>query len=495
VFSVLIIVICTHYVCSPLSTLHLGGGQTTYFGPVDRDILRSIFLEEGVDAEKEDSGSIADLVMNQVVSSMEDSAVSRFKQSPTNLYLTKELDAIKTNAVSIGDRESTLKEFLPTEKYSTSRLYQLRIIANRRRKLIFRNSMTYARGVIAIVFGVIVGSLFSALQQDTIGALGRSGYIFLCAFLVLMLSAAVTIPDGFRQRSTLFKHRDAEFYSGRMAHIVQVVLDLPLSILEATLIATISYWWVGMTPGANHFFFFLGTLIGLECVGQAFARVLCAVSRTQVAANVTSSLCILLFATVGGFMPAYSTITWVLRWLSWLTPVAYAFEGMMINQFDGTSFFGLVIVDKDGTSNIGNVDGTKYLSSQSLPRSQWGTNTQVKIFDCLMLFVFAMALDIIASYYQESSRDWYFNNIRRRRATVARSKEEKELSGDAKLDENGDTEAQVKSGEGSMGPEHLQSRISAILSILGSQTLAVSLDALFVALFSAPHWQRLPARA
>lgn len=154
-------------------------------------------------------------------------------------------------------------------------------------------------------------------------------------------------------------------------------------------------------------------------------------------------------------MPAYSTITWVLRWLSWLTPVAYAFEGMMINQFDGTSFFGLVIVDKDGTSNIGNVDGTKYLSSQSLPRSQWGNNTQVKIFNCLMLFVFAMALDIIAAYYQESSRDWYFNNIRRSRATVARSKEEKELSGDAKLDENGDTEAQVKSGEGSMGPESL----------------------------------------
>lgn len=425
-------------------------GQTTYFGPVDRCTLQSIFLEEGVDAEKVDSGGIADLVMSQTTSLVEDSVVSRFKTSPTNLHLTKEMNIIKANAVSLNDRESVLKEFLPAEKYSTSRLYQLRIIASRRRKLILRNSMTYARSIIAIVFGVIVGSLFAALQDDTIGALGRSGYIFLSSFLVLMLSSAVTIPDGFRQRITLFKHRDSVFYSGRMAYVVQVMMDLPLSILEATLIASISYWWVGMTPGADHFFFFLGTLIGLECVGQAFARFLCAVSRTQVSANVASSLCILLFATVGGFMPAYSTISWVLRWLSWITPVAYAFEGMMINQFDGTSFFGLVIVDKDGTSTVGNVDGRKYLSSQSLPRSQWGTNTEIKIFDCLMLFVFAIVLDMIAMYFQESSRDWYFNKIRRSRATVARSTDEEDKSFDELVESN--TEAQVKIGDGSMGP-------------------------------------------
>lgn len=81
-----------------------------------------------------------------------------------------------------------------------------------------------------------------------------------------------------------------------------------------------------MTPGANHFFLFLFALIGLESFGQAFGRVLCALSRTQVSANVASSLLILLFATVGGFMPTYDSIPWILRWLSWLTPVAYAFE-------------------------------------------------------------------------------------------------------------------------------------------------------------------------
>lgn len=427
-------------------------GQPSYFGPVDRQKLREVFVDG--DASK-DSGSIADLVMNQAMSkaslnepnTKEEKASNVYLNSDLYLQLTKEIANIRAEAPPIQDREAALNALLPDSMYSTSRWHQLQIIASRRKKLIMRNSMTYARVVIAIIFGAIVGSLFSTLKQDTVGALGRSGYIFLSSFLVLMLSSAVTLPDGFRQRITLFKHRNAEFYSGTVAYIVQMAMDLPLSIIEATLIASISYFWVDMTPGANHFFLFLFTLIGLECVGQAFGRVLCALSRTQVSANVTSSLCILLFATVGGFMPAYGSVTWLLRWLSWITPVAYAFEAMMINQFDGTTFFGLVIVNENGTSTTGSVDGTNYLNSQSLPRSQWTSNNGIMIFDVIMLFIIAIVLDVIGMHFQERTRQWYFNQIRRPRATVARTtvSESCVSNADASVD-NRDPEVQADGG-------------------------------------------------
>lgn len=297
-------------------------GQPAYFGPVNREKLRKVFIGDA-DPNEADAGSIADLVL-----SIKDAnnKTEPFLESEMHRDLIKKIGDVRSAAPAVEDREASLEALLPNTKYSTSGWYQLQIITNRRLKLILRNTMTYARVVIAIVFGLVVGSLFSALNNDTIGALGKTGYIFLSSFLVLMLSAAVTIPDGFRQRITLFKHRNAGFYSGRIAYLVQWALDMPLSVIEATIIASISYFWIGMTPGSNHFFLFLFALIGLECVGQAFARVLCAVSRTQVSANVSSSLFILLFATVGGFMPTYDSITWVLRWLSWITPVAYAFE-------------------------------------------------------------------------------------------------------------------------------------------------------------------------
>jgi ABC-type multidrug transport system permease subunit len=110
-------------------------------------------------------------------------------------------------------------------------------------------------------------------------------------------------------------------------------MDIPLSVLEAVFLASISYFWVDMKPRANSFFYFLACLIGLEFVGQAFGRLFCVLFRKQVSANAMSTVVIIGWGTVAGFMPSYGGIPPILQWLSWVTPVAYSFEGMMLNEF------------------------------------------------------------------------------------------------------------------------------------------------------------------
>lgn len=83
-------------------------------------------------------------------------------------------------------------------------------------------------------------------RADIFFGLLQNGYIFLHCFIVLMLSAAVTLPSCFRERSTLFKHRSAEFYDSKSSYIALLLTDMPLSLLEACLLAVISYFWVGM---------------------------------------------------------------------------------------------------------------------------------------------------------------------------------------------------------------------------------------------------------
>eukprot|EP00978_Attheya_sp_CCMP212_P043255 scaffold279116_cov54-Attheya_sp.AAC.1 len=393
-------------------------GEQAYFGPVDRTILREIFLGPTADA-REDSGSIADLVLKKGLSgsfSGEDSVVKRFAESPVGDDLALNLARIRASAPPARDRD--LDSLLPDKKYSTGRWYQLKIISARRRKLIFRNSVTYSRIAIAIVFGVIIGSLFSSLKNDAIGSLARTGYLFLNSFLVLMLSAAVTIPSSFRERVTLFKLRSAEFFSGRVFYIAQVLTDAPLSILEAILLSSISYYWVDMNSGANHFFYFLGTMIGLECVGQALGRLLCALFRKQVTANACSSVAILLCGTVGGFMPAYGSIPTILRWFSWFTPVSYAFEGMMINEFYGRELSGVIIGTEEGDVSLASISGSAWLSNFDLPRQSFASANSIKIFDLGMLFVFALVYDLLGLYFIERTREWYHNQTRRPQATV-----------------------------------------------------------------------------
>lgn len=91
----------------------------------------------------------------------------------------------------------------------------------------------------------------------------------------------------------------------------------------------------------------------------------------------------------------------------------------MINEFDGETFHGVVIVNENvGSTTIGTVQGTKYLAAQSLPRATWSSNQGIMAFDILVLFIFAFLLNMAGLHFQEKSRSWYFNQIRRPRANV-----------------------------------------------------------------------------
>jgi ABC-type multidrug transport system ATPase subunit len=258
-------------------------GELAYFGPVDRPVLTSMFnpTKDGSLTGVEYDGSIADLVEDYIVQpnadDLEKTIQQRYTTSKTFQDVVGTLGEIRTATLPEGDHD--IADLLPSSKYSTHGWYQLTVLMARRIKLIMRNTVTWTRIIIALTFGVIIGSLFSELTQGIVGALGRTGYLFLNCFLVLMLSAAVTIPSSFRERVTLFKHRSAEFYSGRIAYFVQIITDMPLSLLEAVLLSAVSYFWVDMRTGPGPFFYFMGTLIGLEFVGQALGRLLCALLR------------------------------------------------------------------------------------------------------------------------------------------------------------------------------------------------------------------------
>jgi len=423
-------------------------GGLNYFGPIDREQLESVFLgSSSADAK----GSICDLVLHPeatddsdpelnlpskeefkvsdtTASSKEDSALpnepfkveravrQRFGKSPASAELIERLNDIRWQAPPAHEFNDRIQEILPKNKYACDWKDQFKYIYKRRTKLVLRNAITYTRSAIAIFFGVIIGSLFGDLGFGLSGSLSRTGYMFLNCFLVLMLSAAITIPSTFRERVTLYKHRSAEFYSGRVAYFTQMMMDMPLSIFEASLLASTSYFWVDMNPGATHFFYFLGALIGLEFCGQALGRLLCATSRKQIFANIMSTIVILVFGTVAGFMPSYADIPPILQWLSWVTPASYAFEGVMINEFSGRTFGASA---SSGSSAL-SFSGEAWLSGfASMPRVNWATPTGIKLFNLFMLFVFSLVFDFLGCYYVEQNREGYFNTSRTSQETAS----------------------------------------------------------------------------
>jgi hypothetical protein len=147
-------------------------GKLAYFGPVNRDLIRDVFLGKDSDPSL-DSGSICDLILNSSDAPHEAAVMERFKASPTYTAMDKDLKEYTKAMPGRG-----IQTFLPESKYASSFLHQARVIGRRRLIMTKRNPSTYFRIIIAVVFGVIIGSLFSVLKFDFAGSLARSAYMF-----------------------------------------------------------------------------------------------------------------------------------------------------------------------------------------------------------------------------------------------------------------------------------------------------------------------------
>ena len=152
----------------------------------------------------------------------------------------------------------------------------------------------------------------------------------------------------------------------------------------------------------------------MELVGLSLGRLFCAVSRTQVLAKSVVSVATLLFSTVAGFMPKYGQIPRILRWLSWLSPPAYGFEALAINEYVGRELsFGLVSRGALNTE-ISYIPGERWLDTLQIPRVGWSDSLQtIKITNVIILIILGLVIDLVGFSFMERGRRNFFSQIRR----------------------------------------------------------------------------------
>jgi hypothetical protein len=177
-------------------------GGMSYFGPVDRTVLREIFTlgstnssssggttsstanddpesnrnknDENGNSSSSSSSSIADLVLEASLDKTgrsEDEIKRRYMYSPTAQLVTTAITQLR---VQIAKGTSIYDCITPTESnYPNTFHYRFQLIIGRRIKLITRNSVTWTRMIIAILFGLVIGSLFAKSPNTLGGALSK----------------------------------------------------------------------------------------------------------------------------------------------------------------------------------------------------------------------------------------------------------------------------------------------------------------------------------
>lgn len=265
------------------------------------------------------------------------------------------------------------------------------------------------------IISIILGSMFYNMPDDTSSFFGR-GVLLFFTILTNTLLASFEGVQLWEHRPIVEKQHQFAFYHRSAEAVASMLCDLPNKILLTAGFNIPFYFLANMrrTPAA-FLTFYLFAFVSL-LTGSMLYRTIGAMSRTLTASIAPGSDFILLLVIYTGFvLPIPSMHPW-LRWFGYINPVGYAFESLMINEFDGRQFpcvsfipEGLSYVEAmpnqkmcsvtGATAGANFVDGASYLSTtfQYYPEHLWRNLGVLFAFMVFLCCLYLLATECLST--------------------------------------------------------------------------------------------------
>ncbi|KIX08400.1 uncharacterized protein Z518_03056 [Rhinocladiella mackenziei CBS 650.93] len=195
---------------------------------------------------------------------------------------------------------------------------------------------------IAVIFSqiaqaLIIGSVFYGTPVST-GSFFSKGSVLFFAVLLSALQSIVEINTLYAQRPIVAKHKSYAFYHPFTEAVAGIVADLPIKFCTATVFNIILYFLAGLRTEPSQFFiFFLFNFMAMLTMSAIF-RCTAAVTKTVSAALAIAGIMVLWIVIYTGFSIQRSYMHPWFEWTSWINPVAYAFEALLVNEVHGREF-------------------------------------------------------------------------------------------------------------------------------------------------------------
>lgn len=198
-------------------------------------------------------------------------------------------------------------------------------------------SMTLTSIIGNIVMSLIISSVFFNLPNTTASFFSRGSLLF---FAILMngFASSLEILTLWQQRPIVEKHDKYALYHPSAEAISSMIVDLPSKITVGIIFNLILYFMTNLRRTPAHFFIFLLFSFSTTLTMSNIFRTIGATSRTLAQALVPSAIFMLSLIIYTGFtIPVRDMRPWF-KWISYINPIQYAFESLMINEFHDRRF-------------------------------------------------------------------------------------------------------------------------------------------------------------
>ncbi|RDW58343.1 hypothetical protein BP5796_12273 [Coleophoma crateriformis] len=331
--------------------LVLDEGYRTYYGP--RALARKYFEDLGFMCPP--GANIADFLTSVTVPTERkikpgfEGSVPTTAQQLSDLYLQSPISkmmesevlpisafAEDTAMVKTIYRDEQPKHSTPLQSSYKVGLYHQTIACVIRQFQIYMGDIQslIMQQVSALIFSLIAGSLYYNLPQTSAGTFTRSGALYF-PIVIFNITAMSEVVASFMGRPILARHRDFSLYRPTAYVIARMITDIPLTLLQSTIFSLIYYFMCGFQIGAGKFFtFWLFCSIGGLVMTQMYRFIGSAFVSFDNAAKL-SGFWTTVFNVYGGYFIPFQTMHPWFKWLFWLSPAAYEYEGLMVNEFGG----------------------------------------------------------------------------------------------------------------------------------------------------------------
>ncbi|KAJ7621201.1 ATP binding cassette transporter [Roridomyces roridus] len=410
-------------------------GRQIYFGPCDR--AKAFFVTRGFYCP--DRQTTADF-LTSLTSNLErrvqpgwegrtpttaDQFERMWKESAEYRFLLREIDEYNAQYPLGGESLEKFQESRraqqsarqrPTSPYTLSYIEQVNLCLWRGFQRLRGNPEITITALLGnIITALVVGSVFYNLKHNTASFFSRGALLFFC-LLTAAFGSALEMLTLYAQRPIVEKHTRYAFYRPSAEAFASMLTDIPNKIANAIVITLTYYFLTNLRREPSAYFFFLLISFSLTLTMSMFFRFVASASRTLSQALAPAAVMILAFIIYSGFViPIHEMHGWA-RWINYVDPIGYAFESLMVNEFDGQQFpcssfvpSGPSYPNATGTNHVcttvGSVAGSSFVSGTAfivesyryLPEHRWRNLGILLAMGVFLMVVYLLAAEYITA--------------------------------------------------------------------------------------------------
>jgi len=272
----------------------------------------------------------------------------RWRESQHYSALQAEMNQYRDGRSAVGD--AAVRDFqqsraaikgkwmLPRAPQTVTLLTQTKLCTRRAYQQLRNDPASTAMALAGeVILALVVGSMFYDTPVTT-AAFFAQGSVLFFSVLLNVLMAMTDCHGMYKGRSIIRKQVSYAFYRPSADALATVLVDIPVKFGLAVFFNIVLYFMAGLAVTAGQFFiFFLVVFVTTLAMSMIF-RTIAAATTTLPQAMAISGFSVLVLATYTGFvLPGPYMHPWF-KWISWLNPLAYAFEALLVNQAHGTDY-------------------------------------------------------------------------------------------------------------------------------------------------------------